>query len=101
MIIDGHVDFPLLVRALYSNHIYDEDFQQAFEKGGLEGHVDLKRLRDGLSGGAFWSVYAQCPKNYSDFSDENYAPSKLSIVSQSCFQANILQSFSSPTVKST
>ncbi|KAL7625438.1 hypothetical protein AAE478_004658 [Parahypoxylon ruwenzoriense] len=38
-------------------------------------HVDLPRLRAGLNGGAFWSVYTPCPANSSDFSDENYAPS--------------------------
>jgi membrane dipeptidase len=74
---DGHVDFPLVVRALFGNRIYNPDFSEPFENGDLKSHVDLKRLRDGQSGGAFWSVYAPCPANYSDFSDENYASSKL------------------------
>lgn len=39
------------------------------------GHADLKRLRAGKSGGLFWSVYAECPEDGLDFSDENYAPS--------------------------
>ena len=39
-------------------------------------HVDLPRLREGLNGGAFWSVYVPCPANGTDFSDENYAESK-------------------------
>jgi membrane dipeptidase len=58
---------------MYNNHIYDKDFQEGFENGGLKGHVDLKRLREGLSGGAFWSVFAPCPTNDTDYSDENYA----------------------------
>ncbi|KAH6648882.1 membrane dipeptidase [Truncatella angustata] len=51
-LIDGHDDFPLLT--------------------GLPSHVDLPRLREGQNGGAFWSVYAPCPKNGSDWSDDNY-----------------------------
>ncbi|KAF4985106.1 hypothetical protein FDECE_16817 [Fusarium decemcellulare] len=74
-LIDGHVDFPLVLRILYGNHIYDENFTHPFEQGELPGHVDLHRLRQGQSGGAFWSLYAPCPQNGSDFSDENYASS--------------------------
>ncbi|KAF4968862.1 hypothetical protein FSARC_3797 [Fusarium sarcochroum] len=58
-LIDGHVDFPLV----------------PFEEGELPGHVDLHRLRQGQSGGAFWSLFAPCPANDSDFSDDNYAAS--------------------------
>ncbi|KAM0558430.1 hypothetical protein ACHAPJ_004620 [Fusarium lateritium] len=74
-LIDGHVDFPLVVRFLYGNQIYHENFTQPFEQGELPGQVDLHRLRRGQSGGAFWSLYAPCPANDSDFSDENYAAS--------------------------
>ena len=73
--LDGHVDFPIAVRAIYGNHIYNSNFTEAFENGELFGHVDLARLREGLSGGAFWSVFAPCPEDGDDFSDENYAPS--------------------------
>lgn len=38
-------------------------------------HVDLPRLKQGMVGGTFWSVYVPCPKDWSDFSDENYAGS--------------------------
>lgn len=41
-------------------------------------HVDLPRLRQGMNGGAFWSAYVPCPKNGTDFSDENYLDSKRS-----------------------
>ncbi|KAH7263908.1 membrane dipeptidase-domain-containing protein [Fusarium solani] len=74
-LIDGHVDFPMLIRYFYGNRIYEENFTQPFVEGGLPGHVDLHRLRQGQSGGAFWSLFAPCPKNGSDFSDENYASS--------------------------
>ena len=73
-LIDGHDDLPILIRLLYGNHIYNETFQAPFETGNMPGHVDLPRLRDGLNGGAFWSVYWECPDNMTDFSDEIYAP---------------------------
>lgn len=74
-LIDGHVDFPIVLRFAYGNQIYDENFTQPFEQGELSGHVDLHRLRKGQSGGAFWSLFAPCPSNDSDFSDGNYASS--------------------------
>lgn len=74
-LIDGHVDFPVLLRAFFGNHIYHENFTKPFEQGDLPGHVDLQRLRLGQSGGAFWSLFAPCPENGTDFSDENYAAS--------------------------
>lgn len=37
------------------------------------GHVDLPRLRAGMNGGAFWSVFWPCPENGSDYSDGAYA----------------------------
>ena len=42
-------------------------------------HVDLPRLREGQNGGAFWSVFVPCPANGTDFSDENYAESQLTV----------------------
>ncbi|KAF4838145.1 Dipeptidase sirJ [Colletotrichum tropicale] len=74
-LIDGHNDLPILVRAVYGNHIYDKKFTEPFENGGMVAHVDLPRLRKGQNGGAFWSVYTPCPANGSDFSDGNYAES--------------------------
>ncbi|ETS80388.1 hypothetical protein PFICI_07917 [Pestalotiopsis fici W106-1] len=73
-LIDGHDDFPLLVRALYHNKIYG-NFSEAFSETGLPMQVDLPRLRAGQNGGAFWSVFAPCPANGSDWSDENYRSS--------------------------
>lgn len=67
-LIDGHNDLPILLRVLYNNHINNETFQEPFETGKTPGHVDLVRLRDGLNGGAFWSVYWMCPENMTDFS---------------------------------
>ncbi|KAI1404608.1 putative dipeptidase [Hypoxylon fuscum] len=74
-LIDGHNDFAIFIRAMYNNHIYNENFTKPFEQGGLAMHVDLPRLREGQNGGAFWSVFTPCPENGTDYSDENYAPS--------------------------
>ncbi|KAG6017021.1 hypothetical protein E4U54_008622 [Claviceps lovelessii] len=74
-LIDGHVDFPILLRALYHNQIDNKEWRQAFENGTTPGQVDLLRLRTGQSGGAFWSVFAPCPAKADDFSDANLAPS--------------------------
>lgn len=75
-LIDGHNDLPIQIRWRYRNHINNESFRGPFETGKTPGHVDLPRLRDGMNGGAFWSVYWGCPNNMTDFSDEIYAPSK-------------------------
>ncbi|KAI0600511.1 membrane dipeptidase-domain-containing protein [Biscogniauxia sp. FL1348] len=74
-LIDGHNDLAIFIRYMYNNHIYQENFTKPFEEGRLPMHTDLHRLRQGLNGGAFWSVYTPCPENGSDFSDANYAAS--------------------------
>ncbi|KAI0977346.1 dipeptidase [Xylaria arbuscula] len=74
-LIDGHNDLAILIRAVYNNHIYQDNFTEPFTKGGMTSHTDLPRLKQGQNGGAFWSVYTPCPANGSDYSDENYASS--------------------------
>ncbi|KAL2004464.1 hypothetical protein VTN00DRAFT_3493 [Thermoascus crustaceus] len=74
-LIDGHNDFPFLIRYLFGNRIYGQNFTEPFLHGNLSGHVDLPRLTKGKVGGTFWSVYVPCPKDGMDFSDENYAKS--------------------------
>ncbi|KAI9832373.1 MAG: hypothetical protein M1819_004361 [Sarea resinae] len=79
---DGHNDLAIVVRYLYGNRIYSKNFTDPFEKGGLGFHVDLPRLREGKAGGAFWSAFVECPKNWTDFSDENYAEAVRATISQ-------------------
>ncbi|KAI0024372.1 putative dipeptidase [Xylariomycetidae sp. FL0641] len=74
-LIDGHNDLAIFIRLMYDNHIYRKNFTDPFEHGGMPMHVDLPRLREGLNGGAFWSVFTPCPANGTDYSDENYAAS--------------------------
>ncbi|KAK3904398.1 membrane dipeptidase-domain-containing protein [Staphylotrichum tortipilum] len=85
-LIDGHNDLAIFIRAFYNNRIYNESFSDAFANGGLPGHVDLPRLRAGMNGGAFWSVFWPCPTNGSDYSDSNYTP----IVQQTLQQIDLL-----------
>ena len=78
LLIDGHDDLMIMIRFLFGNHIYASKFKDKFENGGMPYHVDLPRLEKGKVGGAFWSAFMPCPKNGSDFSDENYAESTFS-----------------------
>lgn len=66
-LIDGHNDFPHLIRAFYDSKLDDR-----FERNKhLAGHVDLQRLLRGRSGGIFWSTYVDCPTE-DDFSDSTH-----------------------------
>ncbi|KAL6716271.1 hypothetical protein ACLMJK_005837 [Lecanora helva] len=101
IVVDGHDDLAILIRFLYQNDIYDKNFTDKFENGGMYGHVDLPRLRNGKAGGAFWSAFTLCPKNGSDFSDANY----LEAISTTLSQLDLIKRltalypniFSSPT----
>ncbi|KAK3494082.1 membrane dipeptidase-domain-containing protein [Neurospora crassa] len=81
-LIDGHNDLPILLRAAFKNHINDKNFTTGWEDGTLPGHVDLARLRAGMNGGAFWSLFWPCPANGSDFSEENYLPAVQATLQQ-------------------
>ena len=86
-LLDGHNDLAIMIRYLYNNNIYDANFTQAFNKGGMRFHVDLPRLKAGKVGGAFWSAFVGCPANGTDFSDLNYAE----IVATTLSQIDLLQ----------
>lgn len=75
-VTDGHIDLPIYIRYLFNNHISEGKFPKLFEDGGLPMHLDLPRLRSGQSGGAFWSVFVECPKDGQDISTENQAESE-------------------------
>lgn len=70
---DGHNDLLILLRGTFKNQIYSDDFKKGFEEGVLPGHVDIPRIEKGKYGGAFWSAFMPCPRNGTDFSNENYA----------------------------
>lgn len=54
-VFDGHIDLPILARALYANNVSAWDLAQT-----MPGQVDIPRLREGQVGGFFWSVYVEC-----------------------------------------
>lgn len=82
-LIDGHDDLAILLRFAYRNKIHTSKFHENFEKGGMEGNVDLPRLKKGKVGGAFWSAFVPCPANASyDFSDSVYGGSVSTTLSQ-------------------
>ncbi|KAK4864005.1 hypothetical protein LT330_010215 [Penicillium expansum] len=99
-LIDGHDDFPILVRELFHNRVNDRNFTEAFVKGKFPGHVDIPRLKQGRVGGTFWSVFVPCPENGTDFSDENYAASVRETMEQVDIMSRVQQAypkvFSSP-----
>ncbi|KAA6416086.1 MAG: membrane dipeptidase [Lasallia pustulata] len=101
-LIDGHNDLAILIRYLYGNQIYDMNFTESFENGGLPFHVDLPRLKKGKVGGAFWSAFVGCPHNSSDFSDANYVEAVASTLSQLDLLRRLADSypktFSSPNI---
>ena len=58
-LIDGHNDFPFLLRQQLKSKIYGHNF----EEETLHSHTDFQRMKDGMMGGQFWSVYVPCPED--------------------------------------
>jgi membrane dipeptidase len=82
-LIDGHDDLAIALRFAYKNEIHTPKFRKDFEEGGMQGHVDLPRLKEGKVGGAFWSAFVACPANASyDFSDSVYGESVSTTLAQ-------------------
>ncbi|KAM0348747.1 hypothetical protein ACHAPU_004186 [Fusarium lateritium] len=55
-----------MLRLELKNRIYDERFDFS---NRLLGHTDLQRLRQGMVGGQFWSVYVDCDEHQKHFED--------------------------------
>ena len=81
-LIDGHNDLLITLRVAYHNKINNPNFTKPFEEGGLTGHLDIPRLKQGQQGGAFWSTFVPCPADGFDFSDRNYAGSVKTTLEQ-------------------
>lgn len=73
-LIDGHNDLLILIREVYGNKIYNDNFTTPFERGTMVAQFDLPRAEQGKMGGAFWSAFVPCPRDVYDFSDAAYAP---------------------------
>ncbi len=81
-LIDGHVDVPVISRYRYGNKVENIPFDQpAFENGSYPtyAHVDVPRLREGKSGGFFWSAYVECPDPATIGDDFEHAGSHIAV----------------------
>ncbi|KAH8690459.1 membrane dipeptidase-domain-containing protein [Talaromyces proteolyticus] len=68
-LIDGHNDLPWLLRIELQNRIYGGRFDPTQR---LLGHTDINRMKQGLVGGQFWSVYVHCDKAQKHFEDPSW-----------------------------
>lgn len=57
-LIDGHNDFPFLLRQQLKGKIYGHDF----ETTRTGNHSDFQKMKEGMVGGQFWSVYVPAPE---------------------------------------
>ncbi|KAL4969534.1 dipeptidase gliJ [Aspergillus stella-maris] len=58
-LIDGHNDFPYMIRGWLRNNI--DNHRDVLYDMPI-GHTDIKRIQQGCLGGQFWSAYVPCPK---------------------------------------
>lgn len=61
-VFDGHNDVPIQLRSRFDNTINDFDFVDTIGTGldhpqGRDMHTDLVRLKQGMVGAQYWSVY--------------------------------------------
>ncbi|XP_077989921.1 dipeptidase 1-like [Glandiceps talaboti] len=63
-LIDGHNDLPGAVRGRWRSQLSDFNLWDNLKLVGL--HTDIPRLKEGLLGGQFWSVYIPCSTQYKD-----------------------------------
>ncbi|KAI5863856.1 membrane dipeptidase-domain-containing protein [Durotheca rogersii] len=68
-LIDGHNDLPWQLRIELHNRIYDSRVDLTKR---LLGHTDLRRMRTGMVGGQFWSVYVDCDTRQQHFEDPSW-----------------------------
>ncbi|CAG0916619.1 unnamed protein product [Notodromas monacha] len=70
-LIDGHNDFPMLLRTAIQNKLSKVDLNKslkddpAFNKF-VYNHVDIPRLRQGQVGAQFWATFIGCSRQYND-----------------------------------
>ncbi|XXH01866.1 hypothetical protein Hte_008228 [Hypoxylon texense] len=68
-LIDGHNDLPWQLRIELHNRIYDGRVDLTKR---LLGHTDIQRMRTGMVGGQFWSVYVDCDTHQQHFEDPSW-----------------------------
>lgn len=81
-LIDGHNDLPWLLRVELHNRVRDDKFDPHQR---LLGHTDISRMRQGIMGGQFWSVYVKCDASQEHFDDPSVRePSELALGGGAC-----------------
>jgi len=65
-LIDGHNDLAWQYRQRAENHLDDIDLREDVNAQWGFSHTDIPRIREGLLGGQFWSLYVSCTSQYTD-----------------------------------
>ncbi len=64
-LIDGHNDLPWKIREQFKNHLDQVDLMDT-KKMNPPFHTDIPRLKSGMVGGQFWSVYVPVERKGAD-----------------------------------
>jgi len=64
-LIDGHNDLPWQIREKFKNHMQEVDLMDT-TKLDPPFHTDIPRLKTGMVGGQFWSVYVPVERKGAD-----------------------------------
>lgn len=67
-LVDGHNDFPILVRQQLHNQIYPYRLDEL----ALGSQTDFKKMEKGMMGGQFWSVFMPCPESPSSIPEKEH-----------------------------
>ena len=79
-LIDGHNDIPWQYRVRAKNHLNQLDLSADLSKLEKPTHTDIPRLRQGLVGGLFWSVYVPVGEYGGDAQDVQTVMEQIDLV---------------------
>ncbi|MDE0759035.1 MAG: dipeptidase [Pseudomonadales bacterium] len=79
-LIDGHNDIPWQYRVRAKNHLNQLDLAADLSKLEKPTHTDIPRLRQGLVGGLFWSVYVPVGEYGGDAQDVQTVMEQIDLV---------------------
>lgn len=79
-LIDGHNDIPWQYRVRVKNHLNQLDLAADLTKLQKPTHTDIARLRKGLVGGLFWSVYVPIREYGGDAQDVQLVVEQIDLV---------------------
>ncbi|MBT5202235.1 MAG: membrane dipeptidase [Gammaproteobacteria bacterium] len=79
-LIDGHNDIPWQYRVRVKNHLNQLDLAADLTKLEKPTHTDIARLRKGLVGGLFWSVYVPIGEYGGDAQDVQLVVEQIDLV---------------------